>query len=136
MKGDRAFFDTNVLIYAFSDNDPRSRAAEALLISGGEICVQTLNEFVSVAVRKLRMPWEDVLASLEALRALFPAPVPITVEVHESALNIAGRYGYRIYDSLIIAAALRARCKTLYSEDLHSGQRIEGLTIRNPFPSG
>lgn len=135
MKGDRAFFDTNVLIYAFSDNDPRSRAAEALLISGGEICVQTLNEFVSVAVRKLRMPWEDVLASLEALRALFPAPVPITVEVHESALNIAGRYGYRIYDSLIIAAALRARCKTLYSEDLHSGQRIEGLTIRNPFPS-
>ena len=53
----RACFDTNVLIYAFAKDDPRAEVAQALLARGGVIGVQTLNEFVAVAVRKLRMPW-------------------------------------------------------------------------------
>jgi predicted nucleic acid-binding protein len=41
---------------------------------------------------------------------------------------------YNYYDTLVIAAALEAGCATLYSEDLHDGQTIDGqLTIRNPF---
>jgi predicted nucleic acid-binding protein len=133
MKGDAAFFDTNVLIYAFAKDDPRTEIAERLLGAGGVVGVQTLNEFVAVAVRKLGMPWKDVLEALSALRVLFPAPVPLTVQTHDAALRIAGRYGYPIYDSLVIAAALEARCQTLFSEDIHDGQAIEGLTIRNPF---
>jgi len=43
------------------------------------------------------------------------------------------RYRFSFYDSLIVAAALDAGCKTLYSEDLQQGQRIDGLTIQNPF---
>ena len=43
------------------------------------------------------------------------------------------RYGFGFYDSLIVAAALDAGCKTLYSEDLQHGQRVEGVTIINPF---
>jgi predicted nucleic acid-binding protein len=133
MKGSLAFLDTNVLVYAFADDDPRTEIAEALLGGGGVIGVQTLNEFVAVAVRKLRMPWKDVLRSLDALRLLFPAPVPLTLQTHEAALKIAGTYGYHIYDSLMIAAALEARCVTLFSEDMNDGQVIHGLTIRNPF---
>ena len=50
------------------------------------------------------------------------------------ACQIAGRYGFSLYDSLIIAAALESNCKVLYSEDLQNGQVIEGaLTIKNPF---
>ncbi len=133
MKGDKAFFDTNVLIYAFAQGDPRAEVAEKLLAAGGVIGVQTLNEFVAVAVRKLAMPWEEVLEALGAIRVLCPLPVPLTVETHEAALRIAGRYGYHIFDSLVIAAALDACCSTLYSEDMQDGAVIEGLAIRNPF---
>lgn len=133
MKGERAFFDTNVVIYAFAKDDPRTEIAEALLARGGVIGVQVLNEFVAVAVRKLAMPWEDVLEALSSLRLLFPAPVPLTIETHEAALRITATYGYSIYDSLVIAAALAARCNTLFSEDMRDGQAIGGLTIRNPF---
>ena len=133
MKGDRWFFDTNVLLYAFAKDDPRAEIAERLLARGGAVGVQNLNEFVNVAVRKLAMPWREVLEALSVIRALCPSPVPLTVQTHEAALRIAGRYGYRIYDSLAIAAALEAHCGTLYSEDMKDGQVIEGLTIRDPF---
>jgi len=133
MKGDTAFFDTNVVVYAFTKNDPRTEIAEALLARGGVVGVQTLNEFVAVAVRKLAMSWQEVLQSLRAIRVLCPEPVPLTVRTHDAALRIAERYGYHIYDSLVIAAAMEARCGTLFSEDMKHGQVIDGLTICNPF---
>jgi predicted nucleic acid-binding protein len=42
-------------------------------------------------------------------------------------------YGYSIFDSLIIAAAVYSGAGTLYSEDIPDGQTIEGITICNPF---
>lgn len=131
----KAFFDTNVLIYAVAQDDPRSAQAEELLASGGLLSVQILNEFVSVARRKILMSWTDVNEALGAFRILCPSPLPITIELHEAALKIAEKFGYSIYDALVVAAALEAGCATLYSEDLHDGQTIDGqLTIRNPFP--
>ncbi len=55
-----AFFNTNVLIYAVAENDPRAARAEELLLSGGVVSVQVLNEFTAVARRKLQMPWAEV----------------------------------------------------------------------------
>jgi predicted nucleic acid-binding protein len=130
----KVFFDTNVLIYAVAENDPRSAQAEELLASGGILSVQVLNEFVAVARRKILMPWKDVTEALETFRILCPSPLSITVEMHEAALRIAEKHGYNIYDALVVAAALEAGCATLYSEDLRNGQTIDGqLTIRNPF---
>jgi predicted nucleic acid-binding protein len=130
----KSFFDTNVLIYAVVESDPRSTRAEGILASGGALSVQVLNEFVSVARRKLAMSWSEVHEALEAFRVLCPDPLPVTTEVHESALRIAEQYGYNIYDALVIAAALDAGCAALYSEDLQHGQTINGqLTIENPF---
>lgn len=130
----KAFFDTNVLIYAVAQNDSRNAQAEALLASGGVISVQVLNEFVSVARRKILMPWNDVLDALDAFWALCPSPLPITLEVHEAALKIAKKHGYNIYDALVISAAMLAGCPVLYSEDLQDGLVIDQkLTIRNPF---
>jgi predicted nucleic acid-binding protein len=131
---DRAFFDSNVLIYAMVSGDPRRDRAQQLVAQGGAISVQVLNEFIAVARRKMRMPWEDVIEALDAIRILFPSPMPITVDTHETALKIAQQYGLGIYDALIAAAALEANCSTLYSEDLQDGQVIvQRLTIRNPF---
>ncbi|MBZ5643154.1 MAG: PIN domain-containing protein [Acidobacteriia bacterium] len=130
----KAFFDTNVLVYALAQDDPRSAQAEEVLASGGVLSVQVLNEFASVARRKIHMPWSDVKEALDAFRVLCSAPLPITIELHVAALKIAEKYGYNIYDALVVAAALEAGCATLYSEDFQDGRTIEGqLTIRNPF---
>ena len=128
------FFDTNVLIYAVGKDDPRASKAEALLAGGGMVSIQSLNEFVSVARRKLGMSWKEVKEMLDIVCVLCPDPVPISLDIHRGAVAIAEMYGYSIYDSLIASAALEAGCKTLYSEDLQDGQIINRqLTIRNPF---
>lgn len=130
----KAFFDTNVLVYTIGQDERRTPAAEALLSHGGLISVQVLNELASVAHGKLRMSWPDVIEALGAIRVLCPSPIPITAELHDAALRLAEQHGFHVYDALIIAAALSADCATLYSEDLQSGQVIDGrLTIRNPF---
>jgi len=129
----KAFLDTNILIYAVVHED-RSARAEELLSGGGVVSVQVLNEFVSVARRKLKMPWPQVTDALDAIRVLCPEPISISVETHEAALEIAQKHRYEIYDALVIAAALQAKCGVLYSEDLHHGQVIGGrLEVRNPF---
>lgn len=130
----KALFDSNVLIYAMVSGDSRRERAQQLLAQGGVISVQVLNEFVAVARRKMRMPWKGVIEALDAVRILFPSPVAITIDTHQEALAIAEKYGYGIYDALVVASALEARCTILYSEDMQDGQVIESqLTIRNPF---
>jgi predicted nucleic acid-binding protein len=129
-----AFFDSNVLIYAMVSGDSRRERAQQRIAQGGVISVQVLNEFAAVARRTMGMPWEDVIAALDAVRILFPSPVSITVETHETALKIAQRYGFGIYDAQIAASALEAGCDVLYSEDLQDGQLIETkLRVQNPF---
>jgi len=130
---DKPFFDTNVILYAFHEDDARGRTAETLLAAGGTVSVQVLNEFVAVVRRKFDKSWEEVRRALDIVRVFCPDPVPLTMEIHERALAIAARYRYSIFDSLIIAAALSAGARTLYSEDMRAGQKIQGLTIRNPF---
>jgi predicted nucleic acid-binding protein len=131
---DRAFFDTNVFVYALVQDDPRSDEAEKLIAEGGTVSVQVLNEFAAVVRRKTKMPWDEVRFAIESIKALCPDPLPVTIDTHGEALAIAEGYGYRIYDALMVASALEARCTILYSEDMHDGQVIEGeLTIRNPF---
>jgi predicted nucleic acid-binding protein len=128
----RQFFDTNVLLYLLSADHAKARRAEELIAAGGSVSVQVLNEFASVASRKLRMPIAEIRECLEPIRSICRV-VPVAADTHDRALALAERYGLSIYDALIVAAALLAGCDTLYSEDLQQGQRIEALTIRNPF---
>lgn len=129
----KPFLDTNVLIYAFAANDPRSERAEALLAGGGTINVQVLNEFVNVSRRKGRRGWDEIVDRLNVLRALLDPPRPLTTEIHTAAIEVARHHGFQFYDSLIVSAALEAGCSILYSEDFHHGHRIEGLMVQNPF---
>jgi predicted nucleic acid-binding protein len=128
------FLDTNVFVYAIAQDDPRSQDAEELISAGGTVSVQVLNEFAAVARKKTKMPWSAVHLALESVKVLCPNPLPITIDTHKEALAIAEKYGYRIYDALIVASALKARCTILYTEDMQDGQVINGkLTVRNPF---
>ena len=131
---DKAFFDTNILVYVVGQKDERTPKAEALLAHGGVVSVQVLNELAAVSRRKLGMSWEEVSDALAAIRVLCPSPTSLTTDTHEAGLRLAAKYGLHIYDALIAAAALEAECATLYSEDFQDGQVIEGrLTVRNPF---
>lgn len=133
MSAAEVFFDTNVVLYLLSGDPVKADRAEELLATGGIISVQVLNEFSSVALRKLGMSWAEIREVLAQVRAVCPVE-PLSVATHERAVAVAERYGLSIYDALIVAAALLAGCKTLYSEDMQHGQVIERqLTICNPF---
>jgi predicted nucleic acid-binding protein len=128
-----AFFDTNVVLYLLSADTSKADRAESLLAGGGRISVQVLNEFAAVASRKLRMSWVEIREVLTTVRGLCSVD-PLSLATHERALDVADRYGFSIYDSLIVAAALVAGCATLWSEDMQHGQVIDRqLTSRNPF---
>ncbi len=130
----KVFFDTNVLVYTIGQHDDRTPVADALLSGGGVISVQVLNELAAVARKKLGMSWPDVTEALDAIKVLCPAPLPITTDTHDAALRLASQYGFHIYDALIVSSALEAGCDTLFTEDMQSGQVIDGrLTLRNPF---
>jgi predicted nucleic acid-binding protein len=127
------FLDSNILVYAVSD-DPRSEIARKLIEQHFVISVQCLNEFASVARRKLVMPWDEVEEATGLFADLADSVHPLDLALHKSATGLACRYGYSFYDALIVAAALKAGAKILYSEDMHSGHELdEGLEIVNPF---
>lgn len=136
MSSDEAFFDTSVVLYLLSADTLKADRAEALLAAGGTISVQVLNEFASVAFRKLRLSWTEIREVLAQVRAICKVE-PLTIEGHDRGTRVAERYGFSLYDSLIVSAALQTGCTTLYSEDMQDGQLIERqLTIRNPFGGG
>jgi predicted nucleic acid-binding protein len=129
----RAFFDTNVLIYLITDDAQKAERAEELISEGGAVSVQVLDEFVAVAIRKFGKPWNQIRHTLTVLRSILEV-CPLTIETHERALDLAERDGWHIYDALVIAAAQLAEADILYTEDLQSGRRVDRkLRIINPF---
>lgn len=133
MSATEPFFDSNTLVYVISGEASKADRAEELLIAGGVISVQVLNEFALVARRKHALSWDEIRLALGRIRSACRVE-PLTEETHDLAVDIAERYGYRVYDSAILAAAFLASCPTVYSEDMQDGQVIEErLTIRNPF---
>jgi predicted nucleic acid-binding protein len=134
------FFDSNVLIYLFDQNDPRRRAIaeglvrQALAEGSAVISHQVVQETLHVTTRKI----QPALSADEARRALTMILAPLWrakagVATYVRALLLQDRHRFSFYDSLIVAAALEAGCKRLLTEDLQHGQRIEGLRVENPF---
>jgi predicted nucleic acid-binding protein len=133
MKTDRPFFDTNVLLYLLSEDNAKADRAEAIIASGGTISVQVLNEFASVASRKLGMSYAEIRDMLGTVRAVCQAQA-LTVDTHDRGLDIAERFGFSLYDSMIVSSAVESGCSVLYSEDMQHSQQIDGqLVVINPF---
>jgi predicted nucleic acid-binding protein len=127
-----SFFDSNVVLYLLSGDAAKADRAEALLEVGGVISVQVLNEVASVCRRKLKMPWAEIDALLLAVKTACEI-VPLTVASHEKAVEVAKRFQLSIYDAHIVATALLGGAEVLFTEDMQSGMRIDGLTLQNPF---
>jgi predicted nucleic acid-binding protein len=127
-----AFFDSNILVYAFS-TDARRQSALTTIAGGGIISTQVLNEFTNVLRKKQRQDWNVIEAAVQSIRFRFPDIAPLTADTHAAALALARDDGFAFYDALIVAAAIEAGCDTLYSEDMQHGRSVGGLTIVNPF---
>lgn len=104
----------------------------ALKESGASISFQVVQETLNVLTRKLPEPMTAEDAELFLDRVLAPLwRVWPSLALYRRALEVHSRYRYGFYDSLIVATALDAGCKRLYSEELQDGQKIE-----NPFGGG
>ena len=135
-----SFIDTNLFIYQLEASDERKSATADRIIRKGietrDACIsfQVVQECLNTVLRKAEIPLSTDETEQYLDHILAPLfRVPASLSLYRRALDLQTRYRYGFYDSLVIAAALDAGCTRLYSEDLQDGQRIEGLTIKNPF---
>ncbi len=132
---DKVFLDSNILVYSYSITEPKKRAIARKLISQSQtfISTQVLQELCNVITRKFKLSYTvavSVINECSHNNNLYTNTETTIIQ----ACNIADRYGFSFYDSLIIAAAIECNCSVLYSEDLRDGQLIEGIiTVTNPF---
>lgn len=134
------FLDTNVFVYTFDRSAPEKQTVsrewvrQALRTQRGMTGAQVVQEFLNVALTKFKHPMgvtearEYLNGVMRPLCQHFPA-----MPSFDHALFIREETGYAWYDSLVIAAAVEAKCTWLISEDLQHGRKIGSLTIHNPF---
>lgn len=133
----KAFLDTNVLAYACDSDQPEKQAKARELLRRGTgplanvISTQVLQEFYVTATRKLGIEplrAKDIMASFRPMGL-------VTVDADDIGRAIDGNILWQVsfWDALIVVSARKARCDTLYTEDLNSGQVIDSVRIVNPF---
>ena len=134
------FLDTNVLVYLFDRDDVRKQGIARQVVQRAVehgtavISHQVVQETLHVLTRKIKPPLKADEAQQTLTHVLLPLwRVMPSPALYARALTLQARQGFSFYDSVIVAAALEAGCSRLLSEDLQHGQRIDGLTIENPF---
>ena len=133
---DKVFLDTNVLVYTYSATEIDRQRISTSLVENFRIVVSTqvLQEMANVLWKKFHNTYSEIKNTLVECRkyiSFIHINGPVTLM---NACDIAEKYRFSFYDSLIIAAALESGCTTLYSEDMQHNQVIEGkLKIVNPF---
>ncbi len=137
------FLDTNVLVYTFDAGAAAKRAiardlvSRALAEGAAVTSTQVVREFLNVATVRFPEPMDEARASRYLSEVLAPlCTVFASVELYERALGIRERWRFSWHDALIVAGALEAGARLLYTEDLQHGQRIETLTVHDPFAAG
>jgi predicted nucleic acid-binding protein len=134
------FLDTNVFVYHLDTSDARKhKVAEQLVreaLEGERACIsfQVVQECLNTVLRKAEVALDANGARAYLDAVLSPLmKVSASVALYQRALDVQARWRYGFYDSLVVASALTAGCTRLLTEDMQHGQRIESLTIENPF---
>lgn len=133
-----SFVDTNILIYAKLTEQPDDRkrilASDILRRPDCVFSVQVMQEFYVQATRVSRPGSISHEMAVGLILAWSRFRIQnLTFDVLSRAFELKDRYRFSYWDCAIVAAALSARCDTLFTEDMHHGQVIEGLKIVNPF---
>lgn len=133
------FLDTDVLVDVHDPSaDPRHTAARDLIDRlftqrQGVLSVQVLQEVFVTIARKVRVPVHADIAT-QRLRSLsrWRVHAPLADDVIAAA-SISERHRISLWDAMIVRSALQTGCRTLWTEDLNDGQRIDDVVVRNPF---
>ena len=129
----RVFADTNLFVYAESQDQNKSLSAMDIIQASPMISTQVVNETISVLTRKHGFSLTEAYEIAQSLLDLYEV-VAVDVATIRKAMDLAKRYALSHWDSLIVAAALLANCEKLYSEDMQHGQVFDNcLTVVNPF---
>jgi len=136
----RYFLDTNIFVYSVDSSSPdkRERALglirEAVATGVGVVSYQVVQEFFNVALRRFAQPLDNEEAQ-QYLTVVFRPLVAVesSLSLVQHGLHIRSRFNLSWFDSLVVAAAIEARCSVLYTEDLQHGLEVEGLRVENPF---
>ena len=137
---DKVFLDTNVLVYAHDEGAPEKRDRSRQLIfesmrnGSGVISAQVLSEFFVTVTRKAQVPMTADRAKKEIVLLSTMETIDVDSTLVVRAVDMAERWRVSYWDALVLAAAERAGCRTLYSEDLADGQSYGSVTVRNPYP--
>ncbi len=128
------FLDTNIVLYALSQDESKRQRAIELLVDGPVISAQVLSEASNVLARKYGLAPTEVVERISEILRYVAIVRPVDEATVRTGWEVWQRYRFAWYDSLIIAAALAAGCNILYTEDMQHGQVINGkLTLLNPF---
>jgi predicted nucleic acid-binding protein len=133
----RSFIDTTILVYAeCRDESKKQKVALALLrqlfeSATGVLSTQVLKEYCNVALKKLKLPPVHIRAQLEVY-AQFEV-IQVTPAIIRAGLEVHQTRSLAFYDALIVASAQTAGCSVLFSEDMNTGESLDGLRIVNPF---
>ena len=133
----KVFLDTNIVIYSVDGRDPakHERAIELVethIRNGtGVVSTQVLQEFASVALRKLGQDANDIIAELKTLESF--EVVHITPLMIRRGLEFCILHKINFWDGVILAAAEAARCSRLWSEDFSAGAVFGMLRVENPL---
>lgn len=134
------FVDSNVFLYALDEADPKKQQAarnwraELWKRRRGRVSFQVLGEFYVNAVRKQPAARDAVRAEVRDL--LTWNPIIADAKLLEQGWKIQDRYQFSYWNALIVAAAKVCGCRYLLTEDLQSGQKLEGIEVVNPFVRG
>ncbi|NOX15229.1 MAG: PIN domain-containing protein [Epsilonproteobacteria bacterium] len=130
---DKIFIDSNIFLYAFSDKDISKQSISAKIVEQSHtISTQVLNEVSNNMIKKLDFSNEEIKKFILSCYVQYNI-IDFSKEIFVKASIIRDRYNISYYDSLIISSAIDSKCDIIYSEDMQHNQKIENLTITNPF---
>jgi predicted nucleic acid-binding protein len=131
------FVDTNVFLYALDPANlqkhhaARTWRAELWRRRSGRVSFQVLQEFYVKATQK--WPSARNAARAEVRDLLSWRPATVDAPMLERAWKIQERFQLSFWDALIVAAAKSLDCAFVLTEDLQSGQNLDGIIVVNPF---
>ena len=133
-----AFLDTNVLLYAISQDPverPKSERANRLLRRTDlGISAQVLGEFYRVSTHPKKSFKLTHQQAFDAIAIWTQMPVtPVEASTVQKALDNVRTYKIQYFDALILAAATEMGCRVVFIEDLNSGQHYGSVLALNPF---
>ena len=135
----REFVDANVLIYAFDTSAGKKHTCAGQLLARfwergtGCLSVQVLQEFFVTVTRKVAHPLTldeaaDRVREFATWRVFAPGADDVL-----GAIALQKQSKLTFWDAMVLQAAVESGCDVLWTEDLHHGQVIRGVRIRDPF---